>query len=82
MSGIIIAGGFEINCVSKDFVDFVSFNTIKQSRAYGLGWLTKGDKVVFRHQCLVKFLIGNYEDEGLCDVVPMDACHILLGRPW
>jgi hypothetical protein len=24
----------------------------------------------------------NYKDEVLCDVVPMDACHILLGRPW
>jgi hypothetical protein len=22
------------------------------------------------------------KDEVLCDVVPMDACHILLGRPW
>ena len=21
-------------------------------------------------------------DEILCDVVPMDACHVLLGRPW
>ncbi|GAV58165.1 hypothetical protein CFOL_v3_01699, partial [Cephalotus follicularis] len=24
----------------------------------------------------------NYEDEVLCDVIPMDACHLLLGRPW
>ncbi|XP_074277545.1 uncharacterized protein LOC141601174 [Silene latifolia] len=23
-----------------------------------------------------------YKDEVLCDVVPMDACHLLLGRPW
>jgi len=21
-------------------------------------------------------------DEVLCDVLPMDACHLLLGRPW
>lgn len=26
--------------------------------------------------------IGKYEDEVLCDVVPMHACHLLLGRPW
>ncbi|XP_074300575.1 uncharacterized protein LOC141631853 [Silene latifolia] len=26
--------------------------------------------------------MGPYEDEVLCDVVPMDACHLLLGRPW
>lgn len=33
------------------------------------------------HQ-LVSFRIGRYEDEVLCDVVPMQAGHLLLGRPW
>jgi hypothetical protein len=26
--------------------------------------------------------LANYEDEVLCDVVPMHACHLLLGRRW
>jgi hypothetical protein len=30
--------------------------------------------------CL-KFFVGNYEDKVACDL-PMDACHVLLGRPW
>jgi hypothetical protein len=33
-------------------------------------------------QCQVEFKIGGYKDEILCDVIPMNACHILLGRPW
>jgi hypothetical protein len=33
------------------------------------------------NQCLVEFKIGGYRDEILCDVIPMDVCHILLGRP-
>jgi len=34
-------------------------------------------------QCLVSFSIGkNYQDELWCDVIPMDACHMLLERPW
>jgi hypothetical protein len=33
-------------------------------------------------QCLVEFKIGGYRDEILCDVIPMDVCHVLLGRPW
>jgi hypothetical protein len=33
-------------------------------------------------QCLVEFKIGGYRDEILCDVIPMDICHVLLGRPW
>jgi hypothetical protein len=31
-------------------------------------------------QCLVEFRIGGYKDEILCDFVPMDVCHLLLGR--
>ena len=30
----------------------------------------------------VELFVGNYKDKVLCDVVPMEACHILLGRPW
>ncbi|KAL5758490.1 hypothetical protein ACOSP7_021101 [Xanthoceras sorbifolium] len=33
-------------------------------------------------QVLVSFSIGKYKDEVVCDVVPMNAGHILLGRPW
>ncbi|GJV51146.1 reverse transcriptase domain-containing protein [Tanacetum coccineum] len=32
---------------------------------------------------LVKFSIGKkYKDEVWCEVIPMDAAHILFGRPW
>ena len=33
-------------------------------------------------QCEIDLQIGNYKDRVLCDVMPMDVCHILLGRPW
>jgi hypothetical protein len=33
-------------------------------------------------QCQVEYKIGGYRDEILCDVIPMDVCHILFGRPW
>jgi len=33
--------------------------------------------------CLLGFSIGkNYKDEIWCDIVPMDAYHVLLGCPW
>ena len=28
------------------------------------------------------FTIGSYHDYVDCDVVPMQACSLLLGRPW
>ncbi|XP_060183301.1 uncharacterized protein LOC132613296 [Lycium barbarum] len=30
----------------------------------------------------MKFKIGKYQDKIICDVVPMQAYHLLLGRPW
>ena len=31
---------------------------------------------------MVEFKIGGYNDKILCDVILMDVCHLLLGRPW
>ncbi|XP_042009033.1 uncharacterized protein LOC121757575 [Salvia splendens] len=33
-------------------------------------------------QCKVPLKIGEVEEEILCDIIPMTACHVLLGRPW
>ena len=34
-------------------------------------------------RCLIQFSIGkNYKDAVICDVIPLDACHLLLGRLW
>ncbi|XP_074297555.1 uncharacterized protein LOC141628295 [Silene latifolia] len=50
---------------------------------YKLRWLNKGAEVRVDKQFLVPFSIGkSYVDEALCDVLPMDACHLLLERTW
>ncbi|XP_049345418.1 uncharacterized protein LOC125809929 [Solanum verrucosum] len=33
-------------------------------------------------QASILFSVGKYIEELVCDVVPMLACHLLLGRPW
>jgi len=33
-------------------------------------------------QVEICFSNGKYEDVVLCDVVPMEVSHLLLGRPW
>jgi hypothetical protein len=43
---------------------------------------TKGHQVTVTKQCLVEFKIGGYNDKILCDVIPIDVCHLLLGRLW
>ena len=33
-------------------------------------------------RALVEFEIGEYKDKVLCDIMPMDSCHLFLGHPW
>ena len=57
-------------------------NTVKHDGPYKLQWLNECGKVIMSKQVLISFLIGKYKDEVLCDVVPMHATHLLLGKPW
>ncbi|XP_027155495.1 uncharacterized protein LOC113755791 [Coffea eugenioides] len=56
--------------------------TLRHLAPYRLQWLNDSGNVRVTKQVQVRFRIGKYEDVVLCDVVPMQACHILLGRPW
>ncbi|XP_039169561.1 uncharacterized protein LOC120293856 [Eucalyptus grandis] len=43
----------------------------------------KGAEVTISKRCLVNLSIGSvYNDKIWCDVLPMDASHIILGPPW
>ena len=44
--------------------------------------MVKKEDIKVTQQVLINFSIGNFKDEVLCDVVPMEATHIFLGRPW
>eukprot|EP00253_Pinus_taeda_P017754 PITA_17754 len=42
----------------------------------------KGHQLLVDEESEVEFQIGRYKDKIICDIMPMDVCHILLGRPW
>ena len=56
--------------------------TSKHPRPYKLQWLNDSGEVKVNKQVLISFRIGKYKDKVLCDVVLMQAGHLLLGRPW
>ena len=64
-------------------VDKLGLKIEEHPKPYTLSWFKKGNEVKVSKRCLVNFSIGKkYTDNVWCDVVSMDACHILLGRPW
>lgn len=79
---MIIDGGSCANVVSSYLVDKLGIACMKRSTPYRLQWLNDCGEVKVNKQCMISFNVGRYEDEILCDVVPMQACHVLLGRPW
>jgi hypothetical protein len=79
---VIVDSGSTNDLVSMKMVENIELETVSHPSPYRVSWFQKGHQVIVTKQCLVEFKIGGYIDEILCDVIPMDVCHILLGRPW
>jgi len=70
------------NLVSIEMVEKLELETTAHPNPYKVSWLQKEHQVIVTKQCLIEFKIGGYRDEIMCDVIPMDVCHVLLRRPW
>ncbi|XP_057812070.1 uncharacterized protein LOC131026252 [Salvia miltiorrhiza] len=79
---VIIDGGSCTNVASRAMVDRLGLTTEKHPKPYRLQWLNETGIIRVTKQVKVPFRIGTYEDAVVCDVIPMQASHILLGRPW
>jgi len=78
---IIVDSGSCCNCCSTRMVEKLNLQVVPHPKPYKLQWINEDGELSVDKQVKVKFSIGNYKDNVLCDVVPMEACHILLGRP-
>eukprot|EP00253_Pinus_taeda_P026478 PITA_26478 len=78
---IIDSGGTD-NLVSTEVVEKLKLKTMKHPTPYKVSWLQKGHQLLVNEHCEVEFQVGKYKDKIVCDVMPMDVCHIFLGRPW
>jgi hypothetical protein len=79
---VIIDGGSSNNLVSSDLVKKLGLPTRPHKHSYHVWWLKDSSKVKVTQTSRVHFSLGPYFDFVDCDVVPMEACSLLLGRPW
>jgi len=79
---LIVDSSSSCNCCSTRFVEKLNLQVVPHPKIYKLQCINEDGELIIDKQVKVKFSIGKYQDNVLCDVVPMEACHILLGRPW
>jgi len=80
---LIIDGGSCANIVSLSMIEKLGLQTMTHPHPYNIQWMNQSKGIQVNSRCLISFSIRkNYQYELWCDVIPMDACHMLLGRPW
>ncbi len=79
---VIIDSGSCCNIVTREVVERFALPQEPHPCPYNLQWLNSEAPLKVTHQAKVTFEIGPYKDTISCDIVPMEACHLLLGRPW
>nr|GEZ72114.1 putative nucleotidyltransferase, ribonuclease H [Tanacetum cinerariifolium] len=80
---IIIHGRSCGNLVSKALVKAFKLPTERHFNPYQIGWIQKWPTLKVTEICIVPLAIEKHYNELVtCDVVGIEACHVLLGRPW
>ncbi|GJT48599.1 putative receptor protein kinase ZmPK1 [Tanacetum coccineum] len=74
--------GSSENIISRDIVTRLKLRPKKHPKSYKIEWIKVVGEVRVTEQCDVLFAMGKYKDPLQFDIVDMDACHVLLGRPW
>ncbi|XP_019434099.1 PREDICTED: uncharacterized protein LOC109340813 [Lupinus angustifolius] len=82
LCSLIIDSGSCANVVSTRLVSKLNLVTKSHPTPYRMQWLSKVGEMIVNKQAEICFSIGKYVDSVVCDVVDMDASHLLLGRPW
>ncbi|XP_052725950.1 uncharacterized protein LOC128194403 [Vigna angularis] len=79
---MLVDSGSCCNCCSTRMVEKLGLTPTPHPNPYKLQWIKEDEGIVVKEQVSVPISIGKYEDQIICDIVPMEAGHILLGRPW
>jgi hypothetical protein len=77
----IIDGGSCNNIVSALLVEKLGLQPHRHPHPYHTQLNNSRTVKVSAMICLL-FSIGDYHVDVDCDIVPMQACHLLLGQPW
>ena len=79
---IIIDNGSYANIASVALADRLQLPRREHPKPYTLHWLDDSNTISVTHQAWVSLSIGVFSEALWCDIIPMTACQVLLGRSW
>ncbi|KAL2347676.1 hypothetical protein Fmac_001676 [Flemingia macrophylla] len=79
---LIVDSGSCTNCCSTRLVDKLSLPKLPHPKPYKLQWVNSDGGLVVNQLVNIPITIRKYQEKVLCDIIPMEAGHILLERPW
>ena len=79
---LMVDSGSYCNGISKAVVEALGLSTWRIPEPRHVEWVNSCGMIKITHNVRVQFTIGDYVDEVECDVLPLEVCGLLLGRPW
>jgi len=79
---IIVDNGSCNNTTSQELVDRMELEQRRHPNPCKMHWLNDCGALRVSHVVTVPFSVLRYIDHVECDVLPMQACQLLLGIPW
>ena len=79
---VMIDGETCNNLASLEMVEKLGLTTQPHPHPYYMQWVNSWDKIKVTEIARIEFSIGLYKDSAEFDIVPMQACQLLLGKPW
>ncbi|XP_073362328.1 uncharacterized protein [Aegilops tauschii subsp. strangulata] len=79
---VIVDSGSCNNIASTEMVEKLQLQPKRHPHPYRMQWLNDCGAIKVISNVRIPISVGTYQDDVECDVVPMHACHLLLGRPW
>jgi hypothetical protein len=77
----IVDRGSQKNLISKEDIKQLDFLTAHNTQPCNIRWLNQGRDIYVSQQCHMPYGINPFNDELLCDVVPLEFCDV-GSRPW
>ena len=79
---VIIDGESSNNIASLELVEKLGLTTQPHPCPYYIQWVNSCGKIKIDKIARIEFFIGSYKNCVNFDIVPMQACHLLLSKPW